>query len=81
MRYLALEDWLAFQQRLHPAAIDMGLDRVAAVLARLALPQPLPPVITIGGTNGKGSTVAFLEAMLAASGRRVGAFKIGRAHV
>ncbi len=74
MRYLALEDWLAFQQRLHPAAIDMGLDRVAAVLARLALPQPLPPVITIGGTNGKGSTVAFLEAMLAASGRRVGAF-------
>jgi dihydrofolate synthase/folylpolyglutamate synthase len=69
-----LVDWLDYQQRIHPRAIELGLDRVREVWQRLGAPAPAPVVITIGGTNGKGSTVAFLEAMLAADGKRVGAF-------
>ena len=69
-----LAAWLDYQQHIHPRAIELGLDRVRAVWARLVAPAPAPIVITIGGTNGKGSTVAFLDAMLAAAGKRVGAF-------
>jgi dihydrofolate synthase / folylpolyglutamate synthase len=68
-----LADWLDYQQLVHPRAIELGLDRVGEVWRRLGSPRPGPTVITIGGTNGKGSTVAFLEAMLRADGRRVGA--------
>lgn len=57
---------------LHPKVIDLSLDRVLALLARLGRPQDhLPPVIHVAGTNGKGSTVAFLRAMLEAAGKRV----------
>jgi dihydrofolate synthase / folylpolyglutamate synthase len=70
----SLADWLDYQQRVHPRSIELGLDRVRAVWRRLGEPRPAPIVITVGGTNGKGSTVAFLEAMLAASGRRVGCY-------
>ncbi|GAA0705898.1 bifunctional tetrahydrofolate synthase/dihydrofolate synthase [Dokdonella soli] len=69
-----LADWLDHQQRVHPRAIALGLDRVREVWQRLGAPAPAPVVITIGGTNGKGSTVAFLDAMLTASGKRVGAY-------
>jgi dihydrofolate synthase/folylpolyglutamate synthase len=69
-----LADWLDYQQRVHPNAIELGLDRVREVWRRLGAPAPAPLVITVGGTNGKGSTVAFLEAMLAADHRRVGAY-------
>src|SRR5665811_65016 len=69
-----LADWLDHQQRVHPRAIALGLDRVREVWTRLGAPAPAPVVITIGGTNGKGSTVAFLEAMLGAAGKRVGAY-------
>jgi dihydrofolate synthase/folylpolyglutamate synthase len=69
-----LADWLDYQQRVHPQAIELGLERVRTVWERLGAPAPAPLVITVGGTNGKGSTVAFLEAMLAADGRRVGAY-------
>ncbi|HEY6941354.1 bifunctional tetrahydrofolate synthase/dihydrofolate synthase [Dokdonella sp.] len=69
-----LADWLDYQQRLHPRAIELGLDRVREVWRRLGAPAPAPLVVVVGGTNGKGSTVAFLEAMLAADGRRVGAY-------
>lgn len=71
---MTLTDWLDHQQRVHPRAIELGLDRVREVWHRLGAPAPAPVVVTVGGTNGKGSTVAFLEAMLAASGRRVGAY-------
>jgi dihydrofolate synthase/folylpolyglutamate synthase len=71
---MTLTDWLDHQQRVHPNAIELGLDRVREVWRRLGAPAPAPLVITIGGTNGKGSTVAFLEAMLAADGKRVGAY-------
>src|SRR6476661_6632637 len=69
-----LADWLDYQQRVHPRAIELGLDRVREVWRRLGSPQPAQCVITVGGTNGKGSTVAFLEAMLRADGKRVGAY-------
>jgi len=63
---MTLADWLDYQQRIHPRAIELGLDRVRAVWRRMDSPQPAPVVITVGGTNGKGSTIAFLEAMLRA---------------
>ncbi|MGB0133944.1 bifunctional tetrahydrofolate synthase/dihydrofolate synthase [Dokdonella sp.] len=69
-----LDDWLSWQLRVHPREIELGLDRVTAVWKALGAPQPARVVITVGGTNGKGSTVAFLESMLGAAGYRVGAF-------
>lgn len=69
-----LPDWLALLEARHPVAIELGLDRVAAVAARLQLPRPAPRVVTVAGTNGKGSCVAFMEALLAAAGRRSGSY-------
>lgn len=73
-RFATLNEWLAWQEQLHPNAIELGLDRVRKVLERLVPAHPDYPIITVGGTNGKGSTVAFLEAMLRAAGYRVGAY-------
>jgi dihydrofolate synthase/folylpolyglutamate synthase len=74
MRFTTLDDWLRWQETLHPRTIDLGLQRVSAVLARLR-PEPLSFItITVGGTNGKGSCVAFLDAILRAAGYRVGAY-------
>ena len=57
---------------LHPRLIDLSLDRVLRLLAALGNPQDkLPPVIHVAGTNGKGSTVAFLRSCLEAAGKRV----------
>jgi len=59
-------------RRLHPRIIDLGLGRIERVLDALGRPQDrLPPSIHVAGTNGKGSTVAQLRAMLEASGARV----------
>ncbi len=69
-----LEEWLAYQQQIHARGIDMGLDRVRDVWKRMGAPRLAPTVITVGGTNGKGSTVAFLEAMLRAGSMRVGSY-------
>lgn len=69
-----LTEWLAYQERVNVHSIELGLDRVREVWQRMGAPAPAKYVITVGGTNGKGSTVALLEAMLAAAGRRVGAF-------
>ena len=73
-RYKTLDQWLAWQKRLHPRAIDLGLERVVEVIQRLGLQQPNYCVITVGGTNGKGSAVAFLDAILRAAGYRVGVY-------
>lgn len=70
----SLEEWLAYQQGVHALGVDLGLARVREVWARMGAPTIAPIVITVGGTNGKGSTVAFLEAMLAAAGKRVGCY-------
>jgi dihydrofolate synthase/folylpolyglutamate synthase len=69
-----LDDWLDYQQQVHPKSIDMGLERISEVAARLRLGRPATHVITVGGTNGKGSTVAFIEAIARANGLRVGAY-------
>jgi dihydrofolate synthase/folylpolyglutamate synthase len=69
-----LDNWLAYQQQIHPRGIDMGLDRVREVWQRMGAPRPAPVVVTVGGTNGKGSTIAFMQAMLRAGGMRVGSY-------
>lgn len=67
-----LDDLLASMKQLHPLLIDLSLERVERMLAELGSPhKKLPPVIHIAGTNGKGSTTAFLKAMLEAAGKRV----------
>lgn len=69
-----LTEWLAYQQHLTARPVELGLDRVREVWQRLGARRPAARVITVGGTNGKGSTVAMLEAMLGAAGHRVGCF-------
>lgn len=69
-----LEEWLAHQERVHPKSIDMGLERLVRVLERLQWRQPTVPVITVAGTNGKGSVAAYSTAILSAAGYRVGTF-------
>jgi dihydrofolate synthase / folylpolyglutamate synthase len=69
-----LEDWLALQESVHPKSIDMGLARVSAVARTLDLTEPACAVITVGGTNGKGSVAAHLEALLEGLGARTGLF-------
>ncbi len=63
----SLASWLARLESMHPKAIDMGLDRVSVVASRLGLGFDCP-VITVGGTNGKGSTCAMLESILMQGG-------------
>jgi dihydrofolate synthase/folylpolyglutamate synthase len=71
----SLGDVIARLSALHPKQIDLGLDRMHRVLARLQNPErQVPPVIHVAGTNGKGSTVAYLRAVLEAAGLRVHTF-------
>lgn len=74
MRFNTVSQWLAWQETLNPREIELGLERVAQVHARLGLVQFSPVVITVAGTNGKGSCVALLSAILTAAGYRVGAY-------
>lgn len=69
----SLQDWLAYAERQHAREIDLGLDRVRQVCSALGI-QTRVPVITVGGTNGKGSTCAMLESILRAAGYRVGLY-------
>ena len=73
-RFSNLEDWLNWLETLHPRKIDLGLDRIKAVLAAMGLERPPYRIITVGGTNGKGSCVAILESIYLEAGYRVGAF-------
>ena len=68
-----LQEWLDWCEQLHPVAIDMGLERVKTVAERMALRFDCP-VITVAGTNGKGSTCAMLEAVLLQAGYRTGVY-------
>lgn len=70
----SLEVWLQRLEQQHPVAIDLGLDRVGAVARELEVYRLPTPVITVAGTNGKGSVVASLEALATATGLRVGAY-------
>ncbi|WP_126971438.1 bifunctional tetrahydrofolate synthase/dihydrofolate synthase [Xanthomonas sp. BRIP62411] len=70
----SLSDWLVYIEQQHPSTIAMGLERVREVAARLQLAAPARHVIVVGGTNGKGSTVAFIEAIGRAAGWKVGSY-------
>lgn len=69
-----VDQWLAYLEALHPTEIELGLDRLLLVLRRLFPQKPKARIITIGGTNGKGTTVAAIERVLLSRGRKVGAY-------
>lgn len=69
-----LGEWLAYLEQLHPSAIDMGLDRSRQVARQLGLGRLAPRVVTVTGTNGKGSTCAFVAALLQSQGLKVGVY-------
>jgi dihydrofolate synthase/folylpolyglutamate synthase len=72
MRFNHLDDWLTWQEKLNPAEIELGLERVSAVLTRAGLSSTFQcPLIIVAGTNGKGSVVAMLEAMARALNLKV----------
>jgi dihydrofolate synthase/folylpolyglutamate synthase len=75
-RFNSLHDWLTWQESLHPLPIDLGLERVKRVFETLlpSYKNQKPPTITVAGTNGKGSTVAYLQEFYFASGHKVGAY-------
>ena len=70
----SLDQWLDWLETIHPVAIDMGLDRVAAAADQLNLRPVTIPIITVAGTNGKGSTVTMLSAIYSEAGYRVGSY-------
>ena len=72
MRTLA--EWLTLQESVHPQSIDLGLERVTRVAHELGVAAPAFPVFTVAGTNGKGSVVAHLEALLRTLGVHPGVF-------
>ncbi|RRJ84920.1 bifunctional tetrahydrofolate synthase/dihydrofolate synthase [Aestuariirhabdus litorea] len=74
MRPDTLSAWLEFLEQLHPVEIDLGLERVASVAQTLNLLKPSATVFTVAGTNGKGSTCAFLASILQREGYRVGVY-------
>ena len=75
MHFDTLKGWLDWQESLHPQSIDLGLDRVTRVFNALQCRSVKKPItITVAGTNGKGSSIAFLEAIYRAQGFRVGAY-------
>lgn len=75
-----LESWLDYIHALHPTEIELGLDRVLEVAKRMGIEQPKSQIITVAGTNGKGSSVALLEAILVAHGIGVGSYTSPHLH-
>ena len=69
-----LAEWLSWQETLHLSEIDLGLDRIREVAKKLNLLSPTFPIITVAGTNGKGSTVALFESILKAQGYKTGSY-------
>lgn len=73
-RYDSLNAWLSWLEGYHPRTIDLGLERAVGVFKALNPEALKPPTIIVAGTNGKGSSIAFLEAIYRAQGYRVGAY-------
>ncbi len=71
----SLDEWLEYWQSIHATAIDIGLERVRPVAEYLAILHPQVPVITVAGTNGKGSTTTVIAAIYQAAGLRVGLYQ------
>lgn len=74
MQFNSLNEWLGWLEHCHPQEIDLGLARVRQVAGRLGLLKPSSRVVTVAGTNGKGSCVAATAALLRSSGLRVGIY-------
>lgn len=70
----SLNDWLSYLESIHPSEIELGLARVKAVAIKLGLLEQLGKTILVGGTNGKGSTCAYIEQLLLAAGKTTGVF-------
>ncbi|MEO1939198.1 folylpolyglutamate synthase/dihydrofolate synthase family protein [Candidatus Thioglobus sp.] len=73
-KYNTLDEWLVWQEELHPQTIDLGLDRIRQVYKRLFLDGVPFRVITVAGTNGKGSTIAYMDSIYQQSSLSVGSF-------
>ncbi len=69
-----VDHWLQWLESIHPTEIDLGLDRVLVVLRRLFPRKPAARIITVAGTNGKGTTVATIDTLLRTAGRSTGAY-------
>ncbi len=74
MRFNKLQDWLDWQEALHSQKIELGLERIAEVAQALGVSSPTYKIITVAGTNGKGSIVTILESIYHHSGYRVGSY-------
>lgn len=74
IRFQTLTEWLEWQESLHFTAIDLGLDRCLSVAEKLELLAPRHTVISVAGTNGKGSSAKMLESILRASGYKTGCY-------
>jgi dihydrofolate synthase/folylpolyglutamate synthase len=74
MYFSSLDQWLDWQESLHSRPIDLGLTRVKTVAERLNLLPPPFPIISVAGTNGKGSSVILLDAILSAANYRIGRY-------
>ena len=74
MRFVSLDDWLGWLEQSHPKEIDLGLDRIRQVAERLDLLRPRAKVITVAGTNGKGSCVTATAGLLQTAGFSVGVY-------
>lgn len=70
----ALDQWLQRLETIHPRNIELGLERSSEVARSMGLLPVAPPVVTVAGTNGKGSTIAVLEALAGAAGLRCGVY-------
>ncbi|NRA83561.1 MAG: bifunctional tetrahydrofolate synthase/dihydrofolate synthase [Gammaproteobacteria bacterium] len=70
----SLDDWLLYLESIHPSEIKLGVTRVKSVAQKLGLLNPRGKIIIVGGTNGKGSTCAFLEHLILATGATTGVF-------
>ena len=79
-RPATLAQWLTYIEQQHPAGIAMGLERVRHVADAMGMQAPAHRTIVVGGTNGKGSTVAFIESIARAAGWRVGSYTSPHLH-
>jgi len=76
----SLADWLSYLETLHPQEIELGLDRVREVFQRQQLRRLAFKIVVVGGTNGKGSTIAMLESILLNAGYSVGSYTSPHLH-
>ena len=73
-RFDTVNEWLEWQQTVHPLNIDFKLERILSVYEKLDVAKIAKKIITVAGTNGKGSTVSFLESILCKNNINVGTF-------